>query len=110
MTLYVFPSIFKMWRSKPIGIAEFWKFSLKMVGCELNRRWGLGVVIRLIFRAECNSENFGLSYYLVYRAYSSLSFFFCVYIIVEKSFLLYLISISSSNVLLIIFLCEMYDW
>ena len=81
-----------------------------MVGCELNRRWGLGVVVRLIFRAECNSENFGLSYYLVYRAYSSLSFFFCVYIIVEKSFLLYLISISSSNVVLIIFLCEMYDW
>lgn len=30
--------------------------------------------------AECNSKNFGLSYYLVYLAKSSLSFFFCVYV------------------------------
>ena len=120
VTVGVFRPIFKMWRSKPIVIVELWKFNLKMVDYQLNRRWGLGVVVRIIFRAECNSENFDLSYYLVYRAYSSLSFFFYVYIIflgflsaftlfLKKSFLLYLISVSSSNVVLIIFLCEMYD-
>ena len=35
---------------------------------------------KLIFRAKCTSENFGLSYYLFYLAKSFLSFFFlCVY-------------------------------
>ena len=38
------------------------------------------VVGKLFFFAKCNSKNFGLSYYLVYLAKSSLSFFFCVYV------------------------------
>ena len=64
----VFPPIFKIERSKQNDTLKPLKFSLKMVGPWLNGRVGVWVMDKLIFHAECNSENFGLSFYLIYIA------------------------------------------
>ena len=61
--------VFEMERSNQNDIVELWTFSLKLgwlSGVVVNQL-GMGVRVadELIFRAECYSKNFGLSYYLL---------------------------------------------
>ena len=61
--------VFGMERSNQNDIVELWTFSLKLgwlSGVVVNQL-GMGVRVadELIFRAECYSKNFGLSYYLL---------------------------------------------
>ena len=64
----------KFLKPRQNDMVELWKCSLKIEG------WGFEVVRKLIFRAECNSKNIGLSYCLLYFAQSSFKFLFlCVF-------------------------------
>ena len=61
----VFPPVFKMGDQNKMMLQNFGNLALK---CEflINWEWGSGLVGKLIFGAECNSNNFGLFYCLVY--------------------------------------------
>ena len=91
-----FPPIYKMGTSKQNDIVQLWKFSVKIVGCQLNRGWMSGVVTKLIFSTDYNSRNFdllsfgqlGIKHFLcvfVYMMFLELPSI--VHIIAKKSFL-----------------------